>query len=57
MSNETRALLLKPGDTLLIGNVGDLDDDVHEHAREFFERIGVSVAIFAGDIDIDKASL
>lgn len=55
MSDETRVVLVKPGDKLLIGNIGDLGltveevEKVHEGLRRI---LGLQVVIFAADIDM-----
>lgn len=52
---DTRVLLIKPGDVLLIGNVGDLDPEgAPEAAAAIQDAIGVRIVIFTEDIDIDK---
>lgn len=56
MADETRVILVKPGDVLLVGNLGS---DVHAEALsraigEFHERTGIMIYAFAADIDIDK---
>jgi hypothetical protein len=48
---ERRVVLAKPGDLLLIGNAGDYVAD--PQVGDFFESLGLKVAVFAGDIDID----
>ena len=53
----TRVLLVKPGDVLLIGNVGPLDDGSRErlrHAGEALEKVGILAFMFAADIDLAK---
>lgn len=53
---ETRAVLVKPGDLLLIGNVGIATTDDHDVLAagvEFFRRLGIDVVFFAEDIRID----
>lgn len=56
MSDGTRVLLIKPGDILLVGNLGtDLDPVALSRAiGEFSEQTGIKVYAFAADIDIDK---
>lgn len=52
---DTRVLLIKPGDVLLIGNVGDVDPEgASEAAAAIRDAIGVRVFMFTEDIDIDK---
>lgn len=52
----TRVLLARPGDVLLIGNVGDLrrPDLTNEAISTLGTVLGVKVFVFAGDIDISK---
>ncbi|MCX4886054.1 hypothetical protein [Streptomyces sp. NBC_00847] len=52
-----RVVLVKPGDVLLIGNVGQLDQDavdaLHDGASQFRSALGLAqVALFEGDIDL-----
>jgi len=50
-------VLTKPGDLLIIGNVGSLrngHDDAFKHVREFFNDLGIRVAVFTEDIDIER---
>lgn len=59
----TRVLLVKPGDILLIGNVGqyaygkearaDLAEALAQMG-ETLEKIGILAFMFAGDIELDK---
>lgn len=52
---DTRVLLIKPGDVLLIGKVGDVDPEgASEAAAAIQDAIGVRIVIFTEDIDIDK---
>lgn len=52
---DTRVLLIKPGDVLLVGNVGDIDPEgASEAAEAFRDAIGVRIFLFTEDIDIDK---
>lgn len=53
---ETRAVLVKPGDVLLIGNVGETDPDSLRGLNVFWEELGIRVAVFEGDIDIDAVA-
>lgn len=57
-AREIRAVLVKPGDVLLIGNArcAATAEDVKAIADAFEtlrQRIGLEVVAFAGDIDID----
>lgn len=59
MTDEKRVLLLKPGDTLLIGNVGDLPAEVFNEVTGALavlrEHVGVvDVVLFERDISIDS---
>ncbi len=52
-----RVVLVKPGDVLLIGNVGALDTDdveaLHDGASQLSTALGLAqVALFEGDIDL-----
>lgn len=52
---EVRVVLVKPGDVLLIGNVGSIGSP--ENLRGFVDGLhsmGVKAFVFAADIDIDK---
>ena len=56
-SGGTRVLLVKPGDVLLIGNVGPLQADIAVRARaagEALEKVGILAFMFAGDIELAK---
>jgi len=44
-------VLTKPGDLLLIGNVGRTPREQIQRMSEFFAQLGIRVAFFAGDID------
>ena len=46
-------VLAKPGDVLLLGNVGeDFTPETAHILREFFGEAGIQVAIFTEDIDV-----
>jgi hypothetical protein len=55
---EVRTVVLaKPGDLLLIGNCGVMDDITADQARAgkaLFAELGIKVVIFADDIDLAK---
>lgn len=55
--DERRVFLVKPGDTIVFGNV-DVDPEVIKQAGEVLrEMLGVDrVVFFAGDIDMDVLS-
>ncbi|WP_327377997.1 hypothetical protein OG393_30970 [Streptomyces sp. NBC_01216] len=59
--SDTRVVLLKPGDLLLIGNVGSLGDDdaILEAAKisqALKEKLGLGgLVMFEGDINLDAA--
>ncbi|MGW6739710.1 hypothetical protein ACWGDX_03005 [Streptomyces sp. NPDC055025] len=59
MSSEgTRVVLVKPGDVLLIGNVGSLDTDALTNAGEAFTQLRSALGlagIFVFEDDIDLA--
>ena len=53
--DETRVVLIKPGDTLLIGNVGDLEPGVVQVASDALRAMGFDRNIlFVGDIEIGR---
>lgn len=53
MSDEQRVFLIKPGDTLVFGNVGDLDpESVDALSQVLYEQMGLQVLCFAADIDM-----
>lgn len=55
--DETRVLLVKSGDLLLIGNVGRIPgSDGTQRVADFFRNNGIDVVFFTGDIDISKVS-
>jgi hypothetical protein len=55
-SGERRMILIKPGDTLLIGNLGDLEPETCDMAMHAFRSLGLDrVVLFVQDIDIDLA--
>lgn len=53
---DTRVLLIKPGDVLLIGNVGGFVDpnEVSAAVNALQDAVGVRIFVFSEDIDIDK---
>ncbi|MFD6421045.1 hypothetical protein [Streptomyces sp. NPDC060198] len=54
--SEKRVVLVKPGDVLLIGNLGLSCDEALEGALalgEFLATLGISAALFDEDIDLD----
>jgi hypothetical protein len=53
MPDETRVVLVKPGDVLLIGNVGlTVQSEVVSATQAISKIIGTRVVMFADDIDI-----
>lgn len=61
MTDAVRVVLLKPGDVLLIGNVGQLAEDaldaLHEGAAQLRSALGLAqVALFEGDIDLSATT-
>jgi len=55
--SETRVLLVKPGDLLLIGNVGDVGNpEFAAKAVKVFADMGVRVVFFMADIDMAKVA-
>jgi hypothetical protein len=53
-TEELRVVLVKPGDVLLIGNIGGGLVDVidWEAVRACFDKLGLKVVLFAEDIDL-----
>lgn len=52
---DTRVVLVKPGDLLLIGNVGSVGDpDRARSAVNVFKDMGINVVFFMDDIDMAK---
>jgi hypothetical protein len=54
---ETRVVLVKPGDLLLIGNVGEITQEQYDQGYAAFsallkEELNIRVVLFSGDIDI-----
>lgn len=57
MAEVRHVLLVKPGDILLIGNVGGLDvDDLHRALPALRDLLGVEVVLFESDIDVSVVS-
>jgi hypothetical protein len=53
--SETRVLLVKPGDLLLVGNIGHIGSpDRAADAVKVFADMGVKVVFFMADIDMAK---
>lgn len=52
MDEVRHVVLVKPGDILLIGNVGLDDDEVHRILPELRDLLGIEVVLFESDIDI-----
>jgi hypothetical protein len=54
VSDETRVLLVKPGDVLLIGNIGfDTDPTwIQKCAQHMQQNFGIRTVLFAADIDV-----
>lgn len=55
MSDETRVVLLKPGDVLLIGGV-DVTPDNEQVVRDAIDALGLRAMIFADDIEIESVT-
>ncbi|MBM0275119.1 hypothetical protein [Micromonospora tarensis] len=54
MADEKRVVLVKPGDVLVIGNVGDHSLEDLQRAAEHLKQIGLAgVLLFAADIQLD----
>lgn len=49
-------VLARPGDVLLIGNIGHLPPDQLSVLGEAFRHLGIEVLVFAADIDIARAA-
>lgn len=57
MADEVRVVLVKPGDKLLIGNVGELDaETATEVVKAFNELVGLRVVLFEEDISMSLLS-
>ena len=53
MSEQIRHVVLgKPGDVLLLSNLGPLAMDTVDQVREFFRELGIRVAMFEDDVDL-----
>jgi hypothetical protein len=54
--SETRVLLVKPGDVLLIGHLGDSvrPESLGAALADFRKQTGINVYAFTADIDIAK---
>lgn len=57
MIDGARALLMKPGDLLIIGNVGPLDEDVAESLSQGLayikDNLGLAgIVVFESDVDL-----
>jgi hypothetical protein len=52
--SETRhVVLVKPGDLLLLGNVGDISpEQAHALSQVLAKEMGIRVVVFAQDIDL-----
>lgn len=56
-SDVKRVVLVKPGEVLLIGNVGELVEGENlADVDKFFGAIGIQVVLFAEDIDMDAVA-
>ncbi len=53
---ETRVFLVKPGDVLLIGNVGAAAMEELDSLGEFFQKAGIKCTVFNDDIQLDLLS-
>lgn len=45
-------VLVKPGEVLVFGNVGDCGSEMAEAARALGDIVGVRVVLFTGNIDM-----
>lgn len=55
MSDVRHVVLVKPGDLLLISNIGEVPREQLAKVGEFFQRLGIETVCFAGDVDIEHA--
>jgi hypothetical protein len=56
-SDVRHVVLVKPGDLLVFGNVGEVDvESVEALNAHLHERLGIEVVLFAGDIDMAAVS-
>lgn len=57
MAEVRHVLLVKPGDILLIGNVGGLDvDEIDRVQPALRDLLGIEVVLFESDIDMSMVS-
>lgn len=56
MDEVRHVVLVKPGDILLIGNVGLDADEVHRILPELRDLLGIEVVLFVSDIDMSVVS-
>lgn len=56
-SVEQRVVLVKPGDLLILGNVGPLSADDHDALAgalgALYRQLGIHVAVFEADVHLD----
>jgi len=50
---DRHVVLAKPGDVLLIGNVGPIDAEMLDALTAFFAEARIRVAIFEEDMELD----
>lgn len=55
-TGEKRVVLVKPGDLLLIGNIGEMPPENIERMHDWFEQSGIRICVFAADISMDLLS-
>lgn len=57
MSSGTRVLLVKPGDVLMIGNVGEVSHPSQvEPIIECLAGLGITAMVFSADIDVETVT-
>lgn len=57
MPDIRHVVLVKPGDTLLLGNVGEVDPETLERiGAAFGGELGIHVVVFSADIDMDAVA-
>ncbi|WP_151898279.1 MULTISPECIES: hypothetical protein [unclassified Streptomyces] len=55
MTETRHVVLAKPGDLLVFGNIGEVDQESARFLSEYLhERLGIEVVLFTGDIDMAR---
>lgn len=53
MTETRHVVLVKPGDLLVFGRLGEIDEEsVKALSEHLHERLGIEVVLFEGDIDM-----